>query len=538
MGQSLTDRERTITTWSVLGLAAAAIAYVLWAPNHLYLVDYPQHLGIAAAIHGRNDPIWSQFYSVDLGRSQYLFMYLFTDVFAHVLPLEQAARLYVALFLGATPLAVGYLMKVHGRPAIYGLGSIAPIFCLSFAWGWLPFLSSLPIAFLGLAALARFTQQPSWKTALGYSLIATVCFYTHAIGFSALALGSLVQTLAMAPRYGWKRLALVIGVGLLCAIPSVVGIWIWFEQSNFLDVGHLPRGNNPNRASGDLKWADPADTLRWIYRNTFGIYQDNSGGKIAGLFTLMVLGIASLRGIEKDSKAPPNAPKHTWAPEALVLALLALYLFGPHAYKLVSPLNTRMINLFLFLVPVLGPWRLPSRWAHYGCILLMSTVGLYALNVHHEHLADMDEEVGQFDEALAKTDPGKRLMGFPLNVGTKITNKPAYLHVHQHYQSNVGGLASYGFAELPMAPITYKEGAAPKPFVMGVEWGPFWGPRSRFRYDRYADYFDYYLVRRHPNQRLPEALFGGKQPPPNKIFESPQWVLFEKNPSVREPRKK
>jgi hypothetical protein len=66
-------------TLVVLGVASAALAAPLATVAWLPFVDYPQHLGTIAAIHGQGSPTFDRYFVVEYARSQYLLLYVLGD---------------------------------------------------------------------------------------------------------------------------------------------------------------------------------------------------------------------------------------------------------------------------------------------------------------------------------------------------------------------------------------------------------------------------------------------------------------------------
>ena len=135
--------------------------------------------------------------------------------------------------------------------------------------------------------------------------------------------------------------------------------------------------------------------------------------------------------------------------------------------------------------------------------------------------------MGDLEEALSHTEPGKTLLGLIYNTGSQVTTVPTYLHSHQYYQAHVGGYAAFGFVEFPISPLVYRQGVAPEPFPVRFEWTPREFPK---RYNTYRDFFDYYLLRAGPKHKHRRFYPKDLESPPQVLYKGKRWQLYGKAP--------
>nr|MDQ3035177.1 hypothetical protein [Myxococcota bacterium] len=102
----------------VLGVAALALTLPLATVRWLPFVDYPQHLGAIAAIHGQGSAIFDRYFVVEYARSQYLLLYVLGDWLSYLLGVEGAGRATAILSIASLPLAVAAYLRAHRRPAM------------------------------------------------------------------------------------------------------------------------------------------------------------------------------------------------------------------------------------------------------------------------------------------------------------------------------------------------------------------------------------------------------------------------------------
>ncbi len=564
-------RSQPLGTALVLAVAFAAIAWPLWTARILPFVDYPEHLSTIATLHGQHDPRWANFFTIELARTQYLGFYLLSHWAAFLFGVEDGTRLVTILGLASLPLAVAAFLRAHGRPALLGALAV-PVALNAFAfWGFLNYCSAMPLALLALAAQTRLLHRPSWKPLVAYALLTVATFYMHAQVYAWLALASLVQTLALAPTLGWRRVWAGTWRSAAAAIPSVVAVLVWLQRSAVLD-----RGMDAGRAGvatavaqGKVEFQPVADALHEWQAHAFDVYRGHGDDHLAVLFFFLALVIVALRGLPSwarpgtgtvagagagagtvagaglmpEPEPEPVPAPVSLAPEAILILSLALYLFAPHSYKLIAPINHRFLPLALALLPALGPFRLPRGLPAVALGLGLLGLSWKTAQVHHEELAHLSEEFGEIDQALAHTPPGKRLLGLVYDRDSAFTNMPTWLHAHQYYQARVGGSASFGFAEFTISPVRYKPGTEPPAFAPRFEWTP-----ERFDYTKYKDYFDLYLVRRAPTdqpsgmeparrvletrevdltQRVDLGFYRGPlAEAPRLLFDGPRWTVW------------
>lgn len=551
-----TLRRLPLGTAFVLAAACLAVAWPLMNARVLPFVDYPEHLGTVATLHGQHDLRWSQFFTVELGRTQYLLFYLLSHGFAYIFGVDGGTRLVTILGLASLPLAMAAFLRAHGRPAILG-ALAAPVAMNAFAfWGFLNFCAAIPLTLLALAAQARLLQRPSWRPALAYGLLTVATFYMHAQMYAWLALASLVQVLAMLPAIGWRQAWAATWRSGLAAVPSVVAVLVWVRRSAVLDRGMDAgrAGVATNVAQGKVEFQAVADALHEWQAHAFDVYRGHGDDHVAVLFFALVLLLVVLRGglPGRDPESDTVIEPRTYAPEALLVLAAACYLFAPHSYKLIAPINHRFLPVALALLPVLGPMRLRRGAVTVALGLGLIGLSLKTAQVHGTQLQALGEEFGELDEALTHTQPGKRLIGLIFDRDSAITNMPTWLHSHQYYQAWVGGSASFGFAEFTISPVRYVPGTEPPAFPPRFEWTP-----ERVEWAKYKDYFDYWLVRRapgdqpsgmeqarrvaemrqvEPDTRVDLGFYRGVlAEAPRLLFDGPRWTVWARPSQAAAP---
>src|SRR5919205_2431178 len=89
-----TDERHPVWTW-LLRACAVATVVPLWSAGHLPFTDLPQHVSAIATLRHWWDPAWKsqQYFTVELGQTQYLLYYLIGAALAFVFGTAERANL-------------------------------------------------------------------------------------------------------------------------------------------------------------------------------------------------------------------------------------------------------------------------------------------------------------------------------------------------------------------------------------------------------------------------------------------------------------
>jgi len=535
------ERGRRAIEGAILAVVALLIAWPIASAAWLPFVDYPEHLGTIAALHGAHTPAFARYFVVEYPRTQYLLFYFLGDFFVTFFGVEGAGRMTVILSVATLPLAVAVWLREHGRPPILGALAAGTAVHTFVMWGFLNFAMGMVLALFALAALARLVRRPDALSALWLGLLALATFYAHAQLFAWFGLAAIVQTAAMTSGAGFARTRRAVGYGLVAALPSVIGVLVWLRNSGVIERGVAGSRSGLAANVGDAPpiFHPAHDTLRGWLGHSFATWTDGSGEDVGLAFLFGAIVVVALRGLSlaantrpADSfakswrtRAPLAAPIASFAPECVLALTFALYLFAPFSYRYIEPINERFLPLTLALLPALGArGALTPRLRVLVAIVTLGVAG-FAAHVHGKGFTRTDAEMGELDDALSHTERGGRLLGLMFDRQSAEVPLPVYLHAHQYYQAHVGGLAAFGFVEFPISPIQYKAGAEPPPFPPRFEWTP-----ERYDHAVYGDYFDYWLVRHAPGRPAPNGLFRARAAsgaePPTTLFEGPRWTLY------------
>jgi hypothetical protein len=447
-----------------------------------------------------------------------------SDWLSYLFGVEGACRVFTLLSIASLPLAVALFLRAHGRPAV--LGSLAAGVALHtyVFWGFINFAAGMSLAFISLAALARLTEKPGARYTLLFGLASLLTFYAHAQMYLWMALACIVQLGAMALASGRKQAFRAGWRAALAAIPSMAAAVYWICRSGVLEHGDAGARSGPiaELASDPLVWASPVRTLFTWPKHSFHVYLDGTGIVIAVAFLAAVFFFIALRvrAFLQSRKSKDRPARQSLAPEAVLLLAALAYLFAPQKFRLIDPISYRFLPVALALAPVLGPRLLGRSRLRLLCAGVLLVPCLCAGLIHTIQFKRTDREMGDLDQALEQTQPGKKLLGLIFDRQSRILSLSIYLHAHQYYQSRVGGLAAFSFVEFHKSPVQYRKYAAPPLFPVRFEWDP-----HKYDHRNFQDYFDYWLVRHLPDQ-LPSGIFKTARNPPEPIYQGKRWTVF------------
>src|SRR5713101_5300929 len=187
----------------LLFLCAVANVTALWSAPYLPFTDLPQHAAAIATLRHWSDPQWKgqEYFTLALGRSQYLLYYLAGALLAF--PLGTAERANLVL-LSATALAFPYalrsLLRALGADERLALFAAPLFWSQSLLIGFFNYLAALPLLLWGLSLAVRDAQDPRPRRTALLAAVAVALFHLHLSAFLLFAPAALVAWLALGRR--------------------------------------------------------------------------------------------------------------------------------------------------------------------------------------------------------------------------------------------------------------------------------------------------------------------------------------------------
>lgn len=469
----------------------------LWVASALPMVDLPQHLHLISVLHRLDDPttLYPEFFAARNTLTPYLGYYYLVSALNWLLPLEVANRLFLSAYVAGLSLSLAFLLRALGRPTWPSLLALPFAYGDSFAWGFVNYCASLPLAFLCCGLFVRtLTDGPRrrpWSVGLAVCLVAVLLFHVQAFFFLALGLPWLLLTTPVPEdrsARGFRarltpRLAALVGV-----LPGVLLFlgWVALRLGEPAEVapGQPWKAWGPLLSPENLAYKSFEQNQAEFLQVLANLFHDGSDRwplyAVAGVAAVgWVLGLA-LGGPRPEG---PMARFRLLGLGVIALALFFLLPFDIRGY--IYYLNTRYAHLAAALlvasVPVTRPN--PGRsllWASAACALLLCVVlgrGFRAFS----------REAAEWNGLVAATAPKPRVMGLIFDFGSTVVRFPVFLHSAAVLARARGGVTNFSFALTPHSPLRYV-GTVPPTFPS--EWRP-----QDFDSASMGGFYDHFLVR-------------------------------------------
>lgn len=530
---SLIPRRDPVFTLAWFVALAAGIA-PLWAGRHLPLVDLPQHLHLISVLHRLDDPttLYPQLFEARGELTPYLGYYYLVSLLNWLLPLDVANRVFLSAYVAGMPLAMAFLLRSLGRPTWPALLALPFAYGDSFAWGFVNYVSALPLTFLTLGLFVRTLTSPlhrvRWAVALAIALCAVLLFHVQAFAYLGLALPFLLLTTRVpedaAPakagdtaldRLLRPRLPALVGV-----LPGVALFIAWFGgrlgQPAEIAYGQPWKAWGPMFSPQNLAWKGrvqhpapfPEVMESHVRQNASELPQVlanflRDGSDRYALYATAVVGVIAL-GLGAFSRFGPLRDQTAGLARAsgggverwrlLVLGLLALLMYLTFPFDIrgyVYYLNTRYAHLALPLL--VGALPLLPLVFRRVMVIAAAVVALVLAVPLVRAFSEFNAEFAAVDQLAGHTAGKPRVMGLMFSTGSRVMTHPVFLHAGAELARAGGGISNFSFALTPHSPLKYR-GDPPPTFAS--EWRP-----GDFSMQQHGYAYDHFLVRgRHPQQ--------------------------------------
>ena len=516
----------------------------LWASQALPLVDLPQHLHLISVLH-RLDDVSTLFPEVFARRPEltpYLGYYYAVSSLNWLMPLELANRLFLSLYVAGLPLSLAFLLKSLKRPTWPALLALPFAYGDSFAWGFINYCASLPLALLTCGLFVRAIEDAprrrAWAGALAASLVAVLLFHVQAFAWLGVALPFLLLTTPAPEGKSWKlRVPALLGV-----MPGVIMFVLWVGlrvgQPQEIAPGQPWRSWGPMLSQENLGWKSFSQNVGEFvsfgselngaptvnFPILAGITPDGSDQRAVRLVFLIALaamlgglaraagtGVRSMRAAKDKGLLPSwlaglrglfklpteEGPIARWRIVGLAALAVILYLALPFDIRgYMYYLNTRYAHLIAALLVCSVP-ALPVSWSRPLVFVSAAAAVVLMLPLRSAFQA-FDVESRALTELAKSASPKAKVMGLIYATNSRAVTHPVYLHASCVVAREGGGLTNFSFALTPHSPLMYR-GAPPPTFAS--EWRP-----DQMRWDEQGKYYDHFVLR----GVRPEQVFGSR----------------------------
>lgn len=489
----------------------------LWCFRYPPLQDLPTHASTLRIIHDLHNPEFGldADYRVDLGSTQYVLFYVLGNLFAYLVGVRSAAILMASAYMVGTVMATYALLGALGKDRRIALFVIPCLVNALFILGFLPFFVGLPLMLSSWTLAIHYrAAAPNSRAKLLYgislSILLVALFYSHIVPFGVALIGLAV----MAP---WRSRRELLS-SLILMIPAALAVVRW---AFFTEAGEVVR--NVVASDGSDVW--PLDiALREFYVVGFDSFKDKSDERQFAIGVVLAI-IATYIGIRdrkrhagSEVQSDPGSAVARWLWLVPLLCVIGYFRSGADQ-GYVAHIRDRYPVLAIFTtIPLLQFPR--NRW--FGHTLTAALIGLSGLCVEswYWHFSKFaNEEVGDFDKALAHIPPKQHVASLIYDSGSQYVQHYPFVHFANYYQADKGGVVTFSFSGFPHWPTKYRENREPLGWVQaksGIEWHP---DRVDVR-EQLAPYFDYLIVR-GVGFECPDDLY-------ERFWEGTGWVVWKR----------
>lgn len=465
---------------TVFWLSSALVALAVFIPSLPPLVDYPQHLGIAAIMRRLLDPSAPEHraFEVDLYSYNTLFQFLVSWL-GVVMPVESAGKLAVALALFTVVAGLVWLLAELGRPRWYAAFAVPALFSFAVGWGFINHALGVGLAMLGLATVARSIRRPSLVDFAATLAIGFVSAFCHVLGMLLFCLLAASITPELAFRAGratagslpWR--VFVGGRNAFLALLPLLGgaywcIWV-FRRQYSQDPDSYTAGNEGVMPTF---W----EKLTGFAAYTTGVFRDGTDKVLVLMAVVLMLAIVALafttRGDRRAEGVAPSAFPRGWSGPLLLPLLVCvisyfrvpMVLFGTH---LVFPRFGQIVVLAAILaLPVLSAlWATRLRWAALG-LASLTAVDLVV------HMAGHAAEVRDVSALIDRLPPEQRVAAVVYDQDSGYFSQGSLVHLAGYYTARKGGQWAFSFARFRSLPLDFRPRSQPAWPKVGWEFQP------------------------------------------------------------------
>jgi len=499
----------------MLALSAACV-FPIFKVAYLPIQDLPQHLAAIRVLHDFHDPVFrfSELFELQLLRTQYLTVYLATDLLAYVLPLELAMRVVIALVLVAVPWSLRALLRAIGKDERLALLAFPLAYNAHFLLGFLNFIAAIALALYGLALAVQIREREqaavsTRKQAVLLGVVALTYFYSHVVPFALLGLGAFLVALERDLRAVVRR--------LLPLVPCGIAALLWLQTSA---AGQATLAAAQGDAAGKrIEHTAAKQALAQLPMWMTDILTGDADDKLLLAWcALMAFALAcSLVPYARTELGATPLARALGRRLLLIAPLCALlYFVAPTSYDWIWPIAQRFPLLAALFATL---WIAPlKRWLSHA--ILIAAFVCSAASFHHAGSAFgmfSRLEVGDFDHALAAIPPGQRVAGLIYGRGSRYVAFSPFIHFVAYYQARKGGAVMFTFADFPQSPFRFREDTRPPRVWPRWEWTP-----ERVRPATDLAWYDYVLVRGFA-PRIARADSGFTQ-----VYKGAPWSVWKR----------
>ncbi len=480
------ELARRVGLEALFAIVAVCAVVPLWAVHHPPIQDLPQHMAAIRVLGSYGDPdlAFTQYFTIDLTRTQYLAYYLAAIVLSWPFGVLAANKILITASIVGTPYAMRMLLRSLGADERLALFVIPLTWNAHLILGFMNFVAAIPLALVGLALAVRLRGAFTRRRAIVLGAVTLICFYTHVVPFAFLGLGAAVIAIGGSWRDTLRR--------WLPLVPAALAALIWTRLSPAGESTLSAASGGGARGNAVFVPAMQAvsEIPSWLTDVLNGTLDDEL--LVAFAIALLLAAVAGRGGDARSTELPaPDLRRRV----ALLSPLAALlYFVTPASYDWIWPINARFPLLaIVFAIPAL-----PRQRGWLGAIVLSAVIAIgvaSSAEVTRAFTAFDEDEVGALDDAIAAMPKGARVAGLIFDRGSREVKFSPFIHSVAWVQAENGGAVMFTFADFPQSPFTFREDHRPPRVPPRWEWMP-----QAVDPARDLAWYDYVLVRGGPGR--------------------------------------
>lgn len=506
--------------FSALVLTILSSLLPIWLGRYVPLLDYPAHLANLYIFRHLHDPAlgYFRYYEANLAPLPYWVQYGVEYVLSFVFSEELSQKLFLTLAIGLLPWSIALYAKAIGRDPWVAVLAIPLSWNMNVANGFLAYVGGLPLLFVGLWALAKYSERPSLSGALVATLLGVLLYFSHVLLWGTLlCAGGLLALLCSWPL-SLRRLLLL----PLPLVPTAL-VGLWAQLYGDTDKTRVTVSSAGVRDIQGV-WSTVSqnlDMLRGWTLNTLPGSRDENGYQLV----LVLLWLALL--VVGFLKPAPDADANTAAPrrfsnllgraEVGFAVVLGLYFALPRS--LLRPFYWYAVNRRLAVLVALsalllirGPLLASAvrRWLLI-CVMVLSMVYHVDLAAHFHRV---NLRLRDYESLVAQVPKGKQVLPLMSQFGDPDCAVNCFNQWGSYLQIRQGGYM------IPFFPIEFPLRRKPVPTPTPIAWDH---PQS-FRFRQHEQGWDYFLIH---GPVLP-TFFAGSEDAVRLVGQRGDWTLYEK----------
>lgn len=486
-------------------MAIAATVAPLLSTRYLPFTDLPEHVAVMATLSRWFDAAGADHatYDIAFARSQYLLYHSTGALLTRVVgDAVLANRLLLVGLAVALPLSVRGALRAFGRDEGLAILASMPFLSRPLFVGFLPYVASLPLYFLGIALVVRRANGHGDRrrgTVL-LAVLAIALFYTHLSALMVFVVTAVALELVLAARSApaplvpWTMARLRAHVWLVPAI-GVGALWSIAGRIT------LRGGSESLSDQGEIGKMELSRSIHALPLWIFDVFRSHVD-EICGGVWWTILALLAVLGVRAGASAaaPPAVPGEQRSVLLRLLArldpayvplfcVLATYFITPFRIGAGGMLNVRLAPL-VAVTAALTVGRSRGVWRNaLLCGAALVTMA-HSANAVREIRLIADEHMQGFGEILGAMRPGTKLVTLAFDHRLERTHFHPYPFAGSYHRASGGLVASYSFSDLAHWPMQYRGDAHPP-----AKGTPLWiyNP-CEYRHANDGPYYDYVLV--------------------------------------------